>query len=69
MNGGKAGEYNENSSDGCETDRETETDGCEIHTFINCKEGNGYMCESGYFIYNECTGQGWGYMSGTIYCD
>ena len=70
MNGGKAGKYNENRSDGCETLREEiPMDDCETHTSIQCIDGDGFMCESGYFIYNECTGQSWGYMSGIILCD
>jgi len=70
MNGRKAGEYNENSSDGCKTDIvHIQGDNCEIHTFMNCAVGDGFICESGYFIYNECTGQSWGYMSGIIICD
>ena len=65
------GENNEDRSDGCATlvEHFRGTDGCEIYTFIDCVPGYGFMCESGYFEYNECTGHGWGYMSGTIYCD
>ena len=79
LNGGKysseslakvTGENNEDSSEGCRTITEHhKIDDCEMYTLTICDVGNGFMCHSGFSNYNECTGEGWGYMSGTIYCD